>query len=80
MSKTNVLVFAEGHFEDFFSFATMAEAVGFSEGVTVGAGLYGAGACAAYILPEDDEEMREFEEIGEIEKALAKVAFVEGSS
>lgn len=52
-----IVVFVEGCFEDVHLRATLAEARAFSEGVSVGAGCYGAGSCQAYVLPEDSAEM-----------------------
>ena len=52
-----IVVFTEGDFEEARTRPTLAEARAFAEGVETGAGFYGAGSCAAYVVPEDDAAM-----------------------
>ncbi len=69
--KIDVLVFAEEMFEERYSFETKSEAAAFADGVMVGSSLYGAGSCIGYVMPDDEEEMKENEEPEEVERAHA---------
>jgi hypothetical protein len=66
-------IFAEGYFERIVRYPTIEEAKAFCNGVGTGASFYGAGSCGAYVLfnHEDEEEMRQFTEPAEVEKAYA---------
>lgn len=71
-----VALFAEGEFVRLEKRDTDDEAHAFSEGYSAGAGTYGAGDCPAYVLPEQEDEMRENETKDETAKALEAVAAV----
>lgn len=66
-----VLVFAEKEFSEAIEFDAYEEARSYGRGVEKGASLYGCGLCGAYVLPNDEQEMRKLEEPDEIERALA---------
>jgi hypothetical protein len=68
--KIRVVIFAERYFELAVGYPTKTEARAFASGVGQGASFYGAGSCGAFVLPDDEAEMREFEKPEEIEKAL----------
>lgn len=72
LRKIPVAVFAEGSFEKDKSnvFGTQEAAEAFSEGVGVGASMYGCGSCGAYALPNQLDDMKEDEEDAD-EVALA---------
>lgn len=69
-----VIIFAETYFEEAYDYSTILEARAFARGVSCGGNLYGAGSCHAYVLPEDEEEMREQETPQEVERALNSLA------
>lgn len=67
-----VVVFAEGMYEQTYAFDTISEARAFAHGIRCGAQLC-AGTCTAYVLPEDEAEMRTHENAVEIERAALEV-------
>ena len=66
-----VLVFAEREFSDSYTKQTYEEARAFASGVSVGGSLYGAGSCCAYVLPNDKDEMEEWEDADEVARAMS---------
>lgn len=69
-----VIVFAENSFEEIYDYTTLLEARAFARGVACGGNMYGAGSCAAYVLPEDEEEMYDCETVSEIARAMDALA------
>lgn len=65
-----IILFAEEAFERIERKASLAEARAYSDGLTDGANLYGAGGCAGYVMPDDEDEMRDEQEPEEVERAL----------
>ncbi len=70
MATILVAVFCEGGFESIERRTSEADARGFCDGVSVGASMYGTGDFGAYLLPEQEDDMREGERPVEVEKAL----------
>lgn len=62
--KHKIAVFAEGerdtNDEDFFG--SYDEAKAFCAGIRHGAGLYGCGGIAAFVLPEQNQLLKEYED------------------
>lgn len=71
-----VALFAEGEFVRLEKRDTDDEAHAFAEGYSAGAVAYGAGDCPAYVLPEQESEMRRDETEDEAAKALEAAAAV----
>lgn len=71
MAYYHVAIFAEGQFERLESFETRAEADAYSRGLTDGAGLYGAGGCGGYVLPDNGADMLDGENDEENKRAVA---------
>jgi hypothetical protein len=69
----HVVVFADGTYEQTYVFETIPEARAFALGVRCGAQL-NAGTCTAYVLPEDEAEMRTHENAVEIERAALETS------
>jgi hypothetical protein len=65
-----VAVFTEDDFETLLSEPDYAQARAFANGLSRGARYY-AGSLAAYVLPEDEEEMRAEEDAGQTSRAVA---------
>ena len=72
-----ILIFAERSFERIEARLTTALAHAYSDGVTAGSDLYGAGSCGAYVMPDDEDDMREFERPDQIERAMVAMADIE---
>lgn len=66
----HVAVFTEGDFERIYNKPTLAQARAFVSGLSTGAGYY-AGSLTAYVLPEDEEEMRGEESAEQASRAVA---------
>lgn len=62
MSTVQVHIFCEGDLEEIVVRPNAADARGFADGVTKGANFYGAGSCAAFVIPGDEDEMRTYKE------------------
>lgn len=62
MSQKFVACFAEGEFEVLAGPFTLDEAKAYEAGFYQGAGSYGAGTPAAYVLPDEVAEMRDDED------------------
>lgn len=71
-----VALFAKGEFIRLEKRDTDDEAHAFAEGYSAGANAYGAGDCPAYVLPEQEDEMRRDETEDEVAKTLEAVAAV----
>jgi hypothetical protein len=69
-----VLSFAEHSYEEVNFFTTVELARAFSRGVTTGAGFYSGDSCHAYVMPEEEADMKENEPAGEVERALKDIA------
>lgn len=65
-----ILVFTEGEFNDVYSSANADRACAFCSGLAVGAGLYGAGQCCGYVMPDDEQDMRAEQHAKEVERAM----------
>ena len=68
-----VAIFTEGEFSSIERQPSLEAAHAFARGITFGANLYGAGGCAAYVLPEEDNEMRGSKSPNECAKADAEI-------
>lgn len=68
-----VVVFTEGAFEEIYLSHSPKEAQAFASGVVTGAGHYGAGSCATYVLPDEEATMLEHENPNEVAAALERV-------
>lgn len=65
-----IFIFTEREFDQICTRPTLEEARAFAAGVSAGAGLYGAGSCGVYVMPEDESEMKESETEDEIARAM----------
>jgi hypothetical protein len=74
-----IVMFAEGDFHRATSCDSPEEARGFVAGFTAGADAYGAGSAAAYIIPEDQHEMKAHESPSAITTAHAAVRRLEAA-
>jgi hypothetical protein len=75
----HVACFAEDEFADIEHFATVAEGRAFASGYASGAGQYGAGSCAAYVLPDQEHEMKAVEKEEQWKLALAGMCACDAS-
>lgn len=66
--RIHVAIFSEGSFEDVIEHPNLLEARAYADGVVQGATYY-SGACTAYVLPDDFDEMYEFEEVDQVARA-----------
>lgn len=71
MYRHVILIFAEGAFEQINHKNTLDEANAYASGVRDGAGLYGAGSCTAYVMPNDKDDMERDEQPDAVGKAIA---------
>lgn len=71
---THVLIFIEGFFDHIATRTNPAEALSYSIGFLDGAHQYGGCSCGAYVMPVEEEDMRENEKADEVEKAMAAMA------
>lgn len=69
-----VVIFTEGEFNSIQKLESLSEARAFVQGLHIGANLYGAGSCRAYVLPEEDKDMSACENAKEVQKALESLA------
>lgn len=65
-----VLLFTEHAFIGSVDLPTLEAAQAFAAGFVRGGACYGAGSLGAYVMPDDEAEMREREHASEIERAL----------
>lgn len=72
-NQYRVLIFTEHCFERDVVVTSLAEARAYSDGFSDGCNLYGSGSHNAYVIPGDEEEMKEFETQREIKCALPDV-------
>ncbi len=68
-----VVLFAEGACERVVKFVEINEAAAWSRGAYAGAGLYGCGSFASYILPHEETEMVEDQDPEEVTRARARI-------
>ena len=76
MAKLPVaIVFIDGHYESYRRFEEVEAASCYASGCAYGAGKYGGDGLSAFVLPGDEEEIRDFAaDCGtmlEVDKALA---------
>lgn len=72
-------LFCEGEFVRSKRWPTEPEARAYALGCEAAAAEYGAGACRAYVLPGDGEQMAETESDNEVANALEAVRRMEAS-
>lgn len=65
-----ILLFAEREFREATSQPTIELARAYCDGAVRGASFYGMGSFGTYVMPDDEEDMREMESAEEIERAL----------
>jgi hypothetical protein len=66
-----VATFTEGDFDELHEHDDVRGACGFARGFTVGARAYGAGSCAAFVLPDEERDMRESQDDEAADEAMA---------
>lgn len=59
-----VVTFCEGDFEDVRTFDDFTAASNYSRGYVSGAGKYGAGSVRAFVLPNEEADLLEYEKCG----------------
>lgn len=72
--KFHILLFSEGDFDRVETQSARSLALAYAVGWTDGASNYGAGSPGAYVMPEDEAEMREQEKSDQVERALTALA------
>jgi hypothetical protein len=66
--------FAEGEFHRAEEWETESEAYAFALGFSEGAGAYGAGSAAVYVLPKDAKDMHREQSKDEIARVTRAIA------